>query len=165
MAWAKNGTPVDVTVAQADMDITLDNSTKFIVSLYDVIGSGQYFSGHRLDGTGSGSTAYAWRRSINGAADSTSTSQNNMAHDTGNLTGGENEFGILYLINVATEEKLSISFSVANNAAGATNAPNRVDGVGKHAQTSTGVTAINVTDVTDTGQADVNSNHSVIGTD
>lgn len=81
------------------------------------------------------------RNSSNGGADSTSTSIDYINQVRLNNT---NHFMIGYLINIGTEEKLSILFSTNQNASGSSAAPERVEQVGKWANTSNQADNINI---------------------
>ena len=76
---------------------------------------------------------YAHRRSNNGGSDSTTTSTNRI--QTGK-TDPVDQFDVVYAVNIATEEKLTISHNCTRMTAGAGNAPERVESVGKWANTS-----------------------------
>ena len=83
---------------------------------------------------------YAWRRSFDGGADSTTTSTSNMQ-----LSSWQNpEFGVGYLANYSSKEKLMVSHSVSQNTAGAGNAPHRQENVGKWVNTSDAIDEITV---------------------
>lgn len=112
-----------------------------MIQLY-VKGSGAIQPHLRFNGdTGSN---YARRTSFAGAADSTVASHTEIKlHAQGSDTP---EFCNINVINVETKEKLVISETVAQNAAGAANVPTRQESVGKWANTSdsiTSVTAVN----------------------
>jgi hypothetical protein len=77
---------------------------------------------------------YAERQSNNGGADSSLTSQA-QAPQYGTLTGNSG-FGVDYIANLATKEKLGISYVINQNTAGAGNAPNRVEHAWKWTNTS-----------------------------
>jgi hypothetical protein len=80
-------------------------------------------------------TNYARRTSQDGAADATSTSGNTL----GEWFSGANvsRLGVMYGANLSAKEKLFQGHFANGNTAGAANAPNqRIEFVGKHAQTS-----------------------------
>lgn len=90
----------------------------------------------RLNGdTGSN---YSSRQSQNGGADNTQTSS---AQGRWADTNASDNFGVLYLANYSTKEKLMLSHSVQQSTAGAGTAPIRFENVSKHAQTSNPVNA------------------------
>ncbi len=103
---------------------------------------------------------YSTRYSVNGS-ESTGTSKNSI--DT-NLTAGGNEFVTYNVINEATKEKLVISELVDSNTSGAGTAPQRVEVVGKWANTSNAITRVDLVNVS-TGDFAEGSEVTVYGTD
>ena len=104
---------------------------------------------------------YASRRSIDGAADETRTS------DTlGIINHFENEtcLGVHYLANVSSKEKLGVGHFGLQGSAGAGNAPRRVENVGKWTNTSNAINAVNLFN-NDTGSFDSGSECVVLGYD
>jgi hypothetical protein len=112
---------------------------RYYMFLVDAQASGTINSHTRLN-SDSGSN-YSYRYSNDGGADGTGTSQNIMLG--GSSAGAYPMFEVSYIANYSTKEKLLISHGVGQNTAGAGNAPNRRESVGKHAQTSNPVSAIN----------------------
>jgi hypothetical protein len=138
MAWAKNGTPDTLSSTNKTMEISDITAYKFNLFLLNPIrDSGNPFTWCEYDNdTGS---LYARRRSKNGAADTTATSTAN-AFLGDSMSNAVNEFDVVYSINIDGEEKLAISFQVHNSRAsgnGASYAPDRAEGVHKHADGST----------------------------
>ena len=86
---------------------------------------------------------YSTRYSVNGS-ESTGTSKNSI--DT-NLTAAGNEFVTYNIINEATKEKLVITELVDSNTSGAGTAPQRVEVVGKWANTSNAITRVDLVNV------------------
>ena len=162
MAWAKNGTPSTLTGAADVITISDLTAKKFNVFLGHIIGAtGNLDVGIRLDNIST--NTYAQRYSSNGAADGTTLNVNYIVPErpqTGTLDG----FGIEYMINIATEEKLMLSFSVDQGAVGAGTSPSRMECVGKYAQTSTQITRIDKHQF-GVGDFTTGSNISAIGTD
>ncbi len=77
---------------------------------------------------------YARRASENGGADGTATSDSKINQI---VAGGSTPiFANMFIINNASNEKLSICHSIDQNTAGAGTAPNREEDVGKWANTS-----------------------------
>jgi hypothetical protein len=160
MAWAKNGTP-DTLGGSADvMTISDLTATKFNVIL-----------GHKLATTSTDfnitydnntATDYTSRYSDNGGADGT---QINAAKTIHTGSGTIDEFVVGYIINIASEEKLSISFGMGG-ATGAGTAPARREAVGK-VDTTTNSGQFTRIDVTNAGAGDylTSSNVSMLGTD
>ena len=166
MAWAKLAT---TTLASSNDTIQTSNFTpsKFITVLTHIINTGgDYRTFYRLGSTSidTGSN-YAQRRSENGASDLLNTSLNGTLD--WNVTESVQSFNIAYFINISTEEKLGIAFKIGSNTAGAGNAPNRAEFVGKWANTSNQFDIINQSDAVDpkAGSAGIDSNLSVLGTD
>ncbi len=82
---------------------------------------------------------YATRDSENGGADSTATS-GSYIKNSGSLTTPM--FNVQYLSNLSTKEKLMLSHNVGQQTAGASNAPSRMEAVGKWANTSNAISTI-----------------------
>ena len=159
MAWAKNGTPHTLTGTADTLTISDLTAKTNLVVLWDRLNSSAA-AGKITFNSDTGSN-YARRFSYNGDADSTSTSGtgvNIYANDT------TPNFVICYIINISTEEKLFMYFCVEQNTAGAGTAPNRVENIGKWANTSSQITRIDVTN-TEAGDFAIGSNLSAIGTD
>jgi len=78
---------------------------------------------------------YALRRSVNGGADSTTTSDNRL-FSTHNSKSVDSRFIHGNITNLSAKEKLGIFNVVENGSTGVGTAPSRIEGVGKHAQTS-----------------------------
>ena len=116
---------------------SLDDKRYYMV-LADLKASGYILNNTRLNSdTGSN---YAWRRALNGASDSTSVSQTFISQsDTGAQIG---DFGVEYITNLSSKEKLTTSHVNENPATGAGTAPSRIETVGKWANTSSAVSAI-----------------------
>ena len=86
---------------------------------------------------------YAWRRSINGGTDSTSTSttiipSNSVSYD-------DFQFTTSYIANLAGKEKLVISHGTDSSAVGAGTAPDRNEIVGKWVNTTDPIDEITMT--------------------
>ena len=91
---------------------------------------------------------YANRRSKNGGTDETRTSSDSLAgiQINGNYNEGDWALHTSFIINKSDKEKLSINEFNAQNTAGAGNAPERVESVGKWTNTSSQITEIDITD-------------------
>ena len=87
----------------------------------------------------SGST-YSNRYQINGGADGTSVNDTSIYPYQ---TTSTNDFGIHYIANYSTKEKLVISNSIEQSTAGAGNAPARREMVSKWANTSNAISSVN----------------------
>jgi hypothetical protein len=81
------------------------------------------------------SANYALRRSVNAGADSTTTSDNRL-FSTHNSKSIDSRFIQGYVANKSDKEKLGIFQVNENPSTGAGTAPSRIEGVGKHVQTS-----------------------------
>ena len=161
MAWSKAGS---TTLTSAGDTITISSMTasNFYTALSHNYGTGgTVYNSNRINAN-SGSN-YAWRRSINGGTDSTFASQAQIAHDSGNINSSTS-FCVGYLVGIETEEKLAIFFEVGQSTAGAGNAPNRVEAVGKYADTSNTIDQLSDYNV-GAGNYDTGSNISALGSD
>lgn len=101
---------------------------------------------------------YAIRRSGNGGADSTATSAANLA-----LLGGTNNVNRMYILDIvnnAAQEK-TVRFRVVDAQAGAANAPERIEGGGKWANTLDQITRVDLT--ASTGNINSGSSLMVMG--
>jgi hypothetical protein len=160
MAWAKAGS---TTLTSAGSSITVSSipDSKFYKSLiHTPNGSGTIHNISTRFNSDTGSN-YAWRRQPNGGTDGTGTSQTNIQ-----VTAQQNEeFAVVYLVNISSEEKLQISHSVSLGGTGAGNAPARQEAVGKHAQTSNPIDTITVHNASAVHTYGIDSNLSVIGSD
>jgi len=109
---------------------------------------------------------YAVRWSDNGTADSSNTSENAFYPIVDGVTTNitTNSFMNMFIVNNASNEKLLIWNGIVQNTAGATNAPARVEGVAKWANTSSQITDIDI-DNTSTGNYDTGSIIKVWGAD
>ena len=86
---------------------------------------------------------YATRYSINGATDGTGTSADKWDLNASTLGAGEQEFGNMFIINNASNEKLMMCWIGGNNTgAGAANAPHRSEWTGKWDNTSNQIDTI-----------------------
>ena len=93
---------------------------------------GRYQLGY--DGFDTG-TNYSWRFSANSEADGTSVNVGNMIMDGGTNTTN-NTFGVGYITNYATKEKLHTGHYVGQSNAGASTPPLKGENVGKWTNTS-----------------------------
>ena len=160
MAWAKNGTPDTLTGTGDLMTITDLTANKFNVFLHHELASGQtepLFTFNNDTGNN-----YAWRQCSDGGTDSTATSEAYWFHYT--ASNYSDNFGIFYVFNISAEEKLSVSWAIGANTAGAANAPSRREFATKWANTSDQITEIDATN-NGTGDYLTGSNLSALGTD
>ena len=128
------------TIVSSADDITVSSldDKRYYMVLTDLQASGYILNNTRLNSdTGSN---YAWRRSLNGASDSTSASQTFISQsDTG---AQEADFSVEYITNLSSKEKLTIAHVNENPSTGAGTAPTRIETVGKWANTSDAVSTI-----------------------
>ena len=127
----------DTTFTSSGVSAQTFTAKKYILCQFwftsDASGNGQYFQLGDTGGIDTGST-YARRFSINGGADSTSANQSKIyfAPQTGAVT----HFVNMFIVNNASNEKLVIVHATTNNGAGAGNAPQRRETVGKWVETT-----------------------------
>ena len=159
MAWGKAGSTT-LTTSGDSIDSGTITANKFNVIITNFLDTGgQCNTGLSFNGdTGNN---YARRWSTDGASDTTQTSRANVNWHQSIINEG---LGIVYLVNISSEEKLLITSSVVNGSTGAGNAPTRKEFVGKWANTSAQITQFTHTN-TDTGSFDTDSNVSVLGSD
>lgn len=161
MAWTKLAT--DTLVSDATSITLTFEKKKFMLdlfhSLYDGSNNKNLF--YRMgDGSVSTDTIYAERHSGNDGAEATTTSGTSWGGYTNTIgTGAYDEFKVTYICNISGEEVLGISFECLT-LAGATNAPNRYEQVGKFETTQIDrIAHLNNVNM------DANSNASALGTD
>lgn len=161
MTWQKNGTPDTLGSTGDTLSISDLTAKTFNQILSHELTTGIINTNYQLAGVTA--TDYARRRSRNGAADSTLTSQTNMAYGNGDAS---DHFNIDHIINISGEEKLLIGFGVEGNTVGAGNAPHKVEMVGKMDTTTDSgqFTQVDI-DNSDTGGYIIDSNLSALGTD
>ena len=108
-------------------------------------------------------SVYAFRINQNGGSDGTSTSQTGIIANLGNAQW--DRFIVNYTCSISGEEKLLIFHEVASNAAGAGNAPARMEMVGKFVPSpDVGITRVDVTNG-GSGDFDTSSNISALGSE
>ncbi len=155
MAWIKAGS---TTLGSAGDSISLSGlSGKFLQIPLHIINSGG-ITGQMQFNSDTGSN-YADRVSNSGGGDIT----HNLAYMIVDAANADC-FHISYLLNIATEEKLQIGFSVDQSTAGAGTAPVRREIVGKWTNTSNAITSA-VVNNGGIGNFDTGSNVTVIGSD
>lgn len=105
---------------------------------------------------------YAFRRSVNGAADGSGTSQ---AYAFLDLGGASNQLTFIEIdcLNIATQEKIVSAHVSGANTAGAGNAPERAEWVDKWANTTDQITRIDVINQAGTGDFAIGSEIIVLG--
>ena len=161
MAWAKNGS---TDLSSAGDNITLSNLTASKTNMFlchgYASGSNPVMAIQYNSDTGSN---YARRGSTNGSADGTATSGTYAHLSGGGLDTGAG-FVVGYILNVSSEEKLSMNFFTNGATIGAATVPDRGEYTGKWANTSDSITTINITNA-NTGDFGTNSNLSVLGSE
>ena len=162
MAWGKAGSTTLTTTGDT---ITVSDTTAsdFNQTLSHVIQtSGNIRMATRV-GNGSIDTGsnYANGSSENGGAKSNATSQT-YHKNSGSVAS--DMFTINYAVNIATEEKLFISHNIVRSTAGAGTAPQRMNSVGKWANTSNQFDSIETVN-DQAGDYASGSNLTVLGSD
>jgi hypothetical protein len=159
MAWEKLGS---ATVSSGTSDsISTDTFTakKYLMIQVHTIPDGQVTANYRFNAdTGSN---YARRQSSNGASDGTAISQDHLL--AGHGVSGETTLVTSYIINEASKEKLVIT-QIMGAVAGAGNAPDRRELVGKWANTSAQITSVTLYN-NDSGSFAAGTEILVYGTD
>ena len=134
MVWAKLvSESLTSTVSDYTTSTYTPNTFQTIIYHYLANGSSNCKANIRVGNTTIDTgTNYSWRKSTDGGTDtssaSTSVFDNTRDHNSG--------FVVCYQVNIATEEKLFISFNGGKGTAGADNAPQRAEAVGKWSNTS-----------------------------
>ena len=158
MAWGKAGS-ITLSSTSDIIDVSSLSDNKCNQMLIYGVSSGVANTSLRFN-SDSGSN-YAKRRSHNGLSDSTSTSQTST--NTDGFTSREN-FDVVYMVNVSSEEKLIIRHTVDRETAGAGTAPARIEVVSKWVNTSDTIDQITVVN-TLAGDLTTDSNLTVLGSD
>ena len=169
MAWAKDSSTTLSSASGTIASGTITTPHKFNQYLVN-IPSKSNINGLNFTFNSDTSSNYADRNSVNGGADSTSTSNGFYYDDNtgGSASGGNARLQIGYIINISTEEKLGITFTVDSNGSASSTAPIRSENVGKWSNTSNQINSWgkNVNQgVPATATLGIDSNLSVLGTD
>jgi len=156
MAWAKNITADgDGTGGYTTDSYTEKKFNMFMAYSVNTTSNAQYLRPNSDTGL-----QYATRENNNGGTDGTATSSSTGFQFTqGSVTPS---FGIGYFCDIASEEKLFISFSIEQETAGAGTAPKRRETVGKLVDT-TRITSMEIN--VSAGNNTTDSNYSSLGTD
>ena len=156
MSWQKNGTVTAVSLSLPSL-----TALKFNQILNHVIDNGSAIDVDlRIDNLST--STYAYRESDDGSADVLNVSQTEYTLD--DTSAATERFSMVYGINIATEEKLFIGFTVDANEAGAANILSRVESVGKKVGTSLAWTRLDILE-TQAGAFTSDSNLTVLSTD
>ena len=159
MAWNKAGS---TTLASAgdDMDITSMTASNFNQLLWHKISSGSCVG--QMTFNNNSNSVYARRRSINGGGELTDASQAFIKTDISDV---DDSFIVWNVCSFSGNEKLIMSIQCNRGSAGAGNAPNRVELVGKFVPSpDANITRIDINNPNG-GSFDTNSNLSVLGSD
>ena len=122
--------------------ITVSSLTdkRYYMVLYDATAQASGGSDNNWRFNGDTGSNYAHRKQVNGASDSTGTGQNKIYNmESG---GSRHEFGVFYIANLASKEKLMTGHNVINWTSGASGDASRKEIVGKWANTSDAINAI-----------------------
>ena len=112
---------------------------KYLFVQHHCINDGAIYPNMRFNAD-SGSN-YAYRFSGDGGTDATAISQS-LYRSGGSIGSSVNQSSSMYIINVATKEKLITNHFSINRTAGAGTAPFREENVGKWTNTSDQITSI-----------------------
>jgi hypothetical protein len=159
MAWGKAGSTT-LTSAGDSVDIGTITASKTMNTMFHVINNGSTTDG-TLRFNNNSSANYPSRWSNNGGSENTAT---NHTYTLAGYWGSEDTLGINYICNVSGEEKLSIMYAVARGTAGAGNAPNRREAVGKFTETTGQITDVEGFNE-QAGSFDTNTNLTVLGSE
>ena len=146
------------------IDVSNFTAKDNLMILCNVINSGGDFRTFWRFNSDTGSN-YSQRYNTNGGSDATNTSLNGTMD--WNTAESVQSFEVLNITNITAQEKLGIKHKIGSNTAGAGNAPNRVEAVGKWANTSAQITSVSVGDGVDpkSGTGGIGSEVVVLGYD
>lgn len=165
MAWGKAGSTTLTSAGDALTQSTISNSNTYIY-LYHAIPSGELTEYMTMGSGGTKDTGsnYSNRVNTNGASsDSEFFSRANIVNAS-KSGATKPEFGIGYGVNLASEEKLIMTYHSNVSSAGAGTAPDRNEAVGKHKQVSAVLDTISF-DNTGSGDFAVGSTLCVLGSE
>ena len=163
LAWAKNGTPNTLGSAGDDIDITDLTAKKFNLFLSHTSATSGNQATPKITFNNNTNSVYTQRENVNGAADTTRTSDVNLRTNIGHTNWGD-QFEVIYLISISGEEKLGICFDFWGNTAGAANAPERGEIYSKFVPSpDADITRIDYNN-TDSGDFQIGDNLSALGT-
>ena len=161
MAWGKAGSTT-LGSAGDDIDITDLTTNKFNQVLIHGLEDSANIT-YKQTINNDGGSLYAFRRSGNGGADGTGTSEASVGI---NASAFGEAFIVEYIIAISGEEKLGIAFDCIRTTAGAGSAPNRDETVFKYVP-ATLTDTIDRIDINNssTGNFATSSNITVLGSD
>lgn len=158
MVWQKNGTPDTLTVAGDVATISDLTAAKSNLFLWHKITSGE--GSNDMTFNNNTNSVYAFRQSVNGAADGTFVSQ---ADITMGISDTNEDFIIQYFSSVSGEEKLGIGFQCNRRVVGAGNAPFRAEYISKFVPSpDADITRIDMDNLTGAGDYGIDSNLSAL---
>lgn len=136
MAWESKHNKLGSGSADLDLgDVTALPTRKFIEFIYHIADDGTDDKRIEITLNNDGGSDYARRHSVDGAADSTVTSQSKIEAQ---YDGDSDKLHINIMCNISAEEKLIINEVCESTATGAGTAPHRVERVWKYTDTATG---------------------------
>lgn len=141
------------------ISVTPITARKYLKIFVTALQSGQIAL--NLQFNGDSGNNYAFRVSTNGGADGTSVSQSKAWLG---MTETSDQFHVFEVVNITANEKLVKAFSASFGTAGAGNAPTRLEGAGKWANTAAQITRVDAVN-TGTGDFATGSQVVVIGHD
>ena len=156
---------VGAGVTSINLDVTTIPDKPYYMILHNHLNDGTAMRiGIKLNGDDGTPYSYSETRSPNGANDTTNTGGSEL-NVTDAANTAEDWFGVMYLANKASRNKLLISDYVGQNATGVTNVPNRVRFNGKWTKGTAAVDQITASRVSGGGVADSGSELIVLGYD
>jgi hypothetical protein len=156
---------VGAGVTSINLDVTTIPDKPYYMILHNHLNDGTAMRiGIKLNGDDGTPYSYSETRSPNGANDTTNTGGSEL-NVTDAANTAEDWFGVMYLANKASRNKLLISDYVGQNATGVTNVPNRVRLNGKWTKGTAAVDQITAGRVQGGGVADSGSELIILGYD
>ncbi len=145
-----------------DIDVTSLADKRYLMVLENFYETaGDVTSAYQFNGDTS--NIYAMRLSPNGATDTTSVSRSNL--DAKNPSTDSDYFGIRYIANLSTNEKLAMINSMTGNDDGAGVAPNRNENYGKWTNTTNAISRVQTRNLGGAGDYAIGSEIVVLGWD
>lgn len=161
MVWQKLGTTT-ISGTSESIDVSGLEDKKFLQIINHTTGTSASLES-TLAFNSDISNIYARRASSNGATDVTSANALECIWSTLAASTTGSEFVVGYVINISTEEKLVINFSVIDRTLGAATAPDRAVMVNKWTNTSDPIDEVTINLPATTTFSD-ESNCTVLGT-
>ncbi len=150
-----------LSVAGDTISVTGLPARKHLKLIITVTDTGGTVSGVIRFNNDSGSN-YSRRYSVNGAADTTETSQTSILANS--VTAANPQKTVMEIFNIGTDEKICIFTAIGASTAGAGTAPTRVEGAGKWANTTDQINRIDFINL-GTGDYAIGSELIVLGYD